>query len=93
VATERIGIKKSGSVLGQSPDLKPKVFVCFGRPDFLPDAVKKAAAHAQNGVNYKLIPVCVLAEMYVRFKEGKLNPYRVQQILEIETGYIDIKRI
>ncbi len=92
-ATDRVGLVKAGAVLQQSPELDPQVFVCFGRPDFMDDAIRKSAAHVRNGKNYKLIPVSVLAEMYVKFREGKIRPVRVAEILEKETGYITIDRL
>ncbi len=91
--TDKVGINKSIAILTQSPELKPKVHICFGRPDFLPDAIKKAVEHANNGHNIKLIPLHVLAEMYVLFQEGKMMADRVVQILENTTGYIDLKAI
>jgi predicted GNAT family acetyltransferase len=87
--TDKIGIVKATAVLSQSPNLKPRVFICIGRPDFLPDAIKKASDHVANKMNFKLIPICVLAEMYVRFRENRISAERVQNILESETGYID----
>lgn len=92
-SSERVGINKAGAVLQQSPELRPTVFIVFGRPDFLEDAIRKAAAHAEGGKNYKLIPIRVLAEMYVRFWEEKLSSDRVRQLLEDECGYIDLERI
>jgi replicative superfamily II helicase len=91
--TDKVGINKSISILTQSPELKPKVHICFGRPDFLPDAIKKADEHARNGHNIKLIPLFVLAEMYVLFQEGKLSATSVAEILEMKTGYISLKSI
>lgn len=91
--TDRVALNKAGAVLQQSPELKPEMFICFGRPDFLEDAVRKAASHAENGTNYKLIPISVLAEMFVRFHEGRMTAARVTQILETETGYIGFNRI
>jgi ATP-dependent DNA helicase len=90
---DKVGIAKATSVLGQSPELSPRVFICIGRPDFLDDAIKKAHDHATNGQNFKLIPIRTLAEMYVRFREGALPSARVQSILETDTGYIDVARI
>lgn len=88
----RVGMRKAGAVLQQSPELKPVLFVCFGRPDFDDTAMKKAEAHAKN-TNYKAIPIKVLAEMYLRYHEGKLAPERVREIIEDEVGYISMDRI
>ncbi len=88
-----VGITKAGAVLQQSPELKPAAFICIGRPDFKADAVSKAASHVANGLNYKLIPVSVLAEMYVRFHEQTISARRVVEIIEKETGYITTDRL
>lgn len=91
--TDRVGIVKAGSILQQSPELNPQAFICFGRPDFMEDATKKAANHASNGRNYKLIPLFVLAELYVRFHESRITSERIAEILESETGYITLDRL
>jgi replicative superfamily II helicase len=91
--SDRVNLTKSGAVLQQSPELKPAAFICIGRPDFLEDAINKAKEHAANGTNFKLIPVSVLAEMYVRFHEQEITSDRIAEILERETGYISIERL
>jgi replicative superfamily II helicase len=91
--TDKVGLVKAGSVLQQSPDLKPEVFICFGRPDFDRDAVEKACLHVEAGRNYKLIPISVLVEMFVRFHEGQLGAERVLEIIEREAGYITVARL
>ena len=91
--TDRVALTKAGAVLQQSPELSPEMFICFGRPGFMDDAVRKAASHVDNGTNYKLIPLSVLAEMFVRFHEGGVRAERVAEILERETGYVTLNRI
>jgi hypothetical protein len=91
--TDKVSMTKSGSILQQAPELAPEVFACIGRPDFDDDAIKNAIAHAKNGRNFKLIPVSVLAEMYVRFFEGTITGQRVIEIFESETGHITIDRL
>ncbi len=91
--TDKVSLTKAGSVLQQSPELSPQVFICFGRPDFDPAASKKATAHAAGGRNYKLIRICTLAEMFVRFHEKRLTSDRVREILEVETGDITMDRL
>lgn len=90
---EGVSTNSAGVVLQQSPELRPTVFIAFGRPDFLEEAIRNARAHVEGGKNYKLIPIRVLAEMYVRFWEGRLSADRVRQLLEEERGYIDLERI
>lgn len=91
--TDKIGMGKAGAVLQQCPELHPVVFICFGRPGFDDTAIKKANAHAKTGANYKMISIPVLAEMYVRYREGKMEPTRVTEILETLTGHITIDRL
>lgn len=88
-----VGVVKSGSVLQQSPELKPSVFICIGRPDFDEDAKKKVDLHAQNGSNFKLIPISTLAEMFVRHAEGTMSAEQIESVLKSENGYIDIDRL
>lgn len=92
-ATDLVGLTKAGWVLQQSPELNPDVFICFGRPDFDRPAIDKAKQHVNMGRNYKLIPISVLAEMYVRFHEKRITAARIADILETETGHITIDRL
>ncbi|MFT3784792.1 MAG: hypothetical protein QM770_01330 [Tepidisphaeraceae bacterium] len=91
--TDKVGINKALAVMTQSPELKPKVFISIGRPDFLPDAIKKATEHAKNGFNIKLLPLHVLAEMYVLYHEGMLSSDQVVDILDSERGYINLQSL
>lgn len=88
-----VGVVMAGAVLQQSPELKPEVFICFGRPGFDENAINAAESHASNGRNFKIIPIAVLAEMYVRFNESTISEERVGEILEIESGYITTERL
>jgi hypothetical protein len=88
-----VGVVRAGAVLQQSLELKPEVFICFGRPDFDDNAINAAESHGNNNRNYKIIPIPVLVEMYVRFCESKLAADRISEILEGETGYITIQRL
>ncbi len=90
---EKVGMLKAGSVLQQSPELNPQVFIFFGRPDFDATAIRKASAHVAAGKNYKIIPIAVLAEMVVRYHEERLTSDRVREILEDETGYVSLDRL
>jgi helicase len=90
---DRIGILKACSVLQQSPELKPDLFICFGRPGFDDKAIAKARAHVAAGSNLKLIPIATLAELYVRFHEGTFTASEMQKFLESRTGHIPVDRI
>ncbi|MDB6122164.1 MAG: hypothetical protein JWQ71_1157 [Pedosphaera sp.] len=90
---DKVGLVKATSVLQQSPELQPEVFICFGRPDFDDKSLNQAAAHVRTGKNFKLIPISALAEGFVRFYEGTLSPNRVREILETEKGYVSIDRL
>jgi hypothetical protein len=88
-----VGVVKAGAVLQQSPELRPEVFICFGRPDFDDHAIEAAELHVTNGKNYKMIPISVLAEMFVRFHEAKLQSESITQLLEREKAYISIDNL
>jgi hypothetical protein len=88
--THSVSLTKACAVLGQSPELSPRAFICIGRPDFDKDAISKARQHAANGTNYKALPVSVIAEMYVRFTEGRMSPEQVANVLENATGYVTV---
>ncbi|MGB7767707.1 MAG: DEAD/DEAH box helicase [Verrucomicrobiia bacterium] len=40
--------------------------------------------------NFKLIPIYVLAELYVRFREGKLTPDQIGHFLLNAKGYLNL---
>jgi hypothetical protein len=88
-----IGIKKTMEIVGQSASYKPTGYIVVGRPDFHSDAIKGALDHVGTGKNFKLIPVMVLGEMYVLFREGKLKAETVADILLRETGHLTLQRI
>lgn len=89
--TDKVGINKALSILSQSPELKPKIFLSIGRPEFLPDAIRKAKEHASNDQNFKLIPIYVLAEIYVKYHDGTLLPEKIDELLETQTGYFNLQ--
>jgi hypothetical protein len=39
--------------------------------------------------NFKLIPIYLLAELYVRFREGKLSPDQIRPFLLNARGYLN----
>jgi replicative superfamily II helicase len=89
-AAERknISMKKAGEIIASAARYSPIAHVVVGRPDFHELAIKNADAIAASGINYKLIPISLLAEMYVRVHEGRLSEADVLAILQEEQGYL-----
>lgn len=90
--TKFVDSKKAGDVIAQSARFHPQGFICIGRPDFQKLAIEHAS-HLAKDFNFKLIPVYVLAELYVRFVEGKLTLDNCTNFLLNTKGYIQIKDI
>ena len=67
-----IDAKKAGNVIPQSARFHPDGYICIGRPELQVLAVEQAS-HLGIDTNFKLIPVCMLAEVFVCNREGKLN--------------------
>ena len=88
-----VGVVKSGAVLQQSPELRPQVFICIGRPGFDDNAIRKADSHAANGTNFKLLPVSTLAEMFVRFAEGRMSAEQIEAFLQTEVGHLGLDKL
>lgn len=80
--------KKAGDVIPQSARFHPNGYICFGRPDFQ-QLAQEQAGHQAVEHNFKLIPIYVLAELYVRFREGKLSPDRIRAFLLNARGYLN----
>jgi len=91
--SDRVGLVKACSVLQQSPELHPEIFICFGRPDFDDKAIRKAVAHVESGKNLKLIPISTLAEIFVRFHEGGITAPQIDDVLELNTGHVPISQL
>jgi hypothetical protein len=87
-----IDSKKAGNVLPQSARFNPDVFICIGRPDFQPLAIEQGF-HLGKKHNFKLIPIYILSELYVRFREGTLSKEDVTSILFNERGYVSMYRL
>lgn len=85
---QKIAMKKAGEIIPGAARYRPCALVVIGRPDFHELAIKNAEDVVATGINYKLIPVSVLAEMYVRVFEGRLNEDLVVGILKDELGYL-----
>ncbi|HTX22334.1 MAG TPA: hypothetical protein VMD27_10840 [Candidatus Aquilonibacter sp.] len=80
--------KKAGDVIPQSARFHPDGFICFGRPDFQ-QLAQEQAEHQAIEHNFKLIPIFVLAELYVRFRERKLTPDKIRHFLLNARGYLN----
>lgn len=86
---KKISMKKSQEILGSAGAYPPlKGAIVIGKPDFHELAISRAAGIATSVCSYKLIPVYVLAEMWVRLKEGKLTQQNINAILASEVGYV-----
>jgi replicative superfamily II helicase len=81
--------KKAGDVIPQSARFHPTGFICFGRPDFQRLA-QEQAGHQAVEHNFKLIPIYILAELYVRFREQKLTPEQIRFFLLKARGYLNL---
>ena len=90
---KNVSMKKATSVIGQSAKYKPSGYIVFGRPDFEVLAIKNAEDQLRASVNYKLIPIPVLAEMFVLFHEGKLSSNDVEKIFIEWVGYITLVKL
>lgn len=88
---KRINMTKATSVIGQSSKYKPIGYIVFGRPDFDELTIRDSVHQVSSGLNYKLIPIQTLGEMFVLYQEGKLTTADVERILIYETGYLGIK--
>jgi hypothetical protein len=87
-----IDSKKAGDVIPQSARFAPDGYICFGRPDFQALA-KEQAKYQGKQHNFKLVPIFALAELYVRYREGKLTPAQIATFLLNQRGYLDVQRI
>lgn len=91
-AAQFIDSKKAGDVIPQSARFHPDGFMCLGRPDFQ-ELAKEQAVHQGKDLNFKLVPVYILIELYVQFHEKKIDATGVAQFLYTARGYITIERI
>jgi len=64
--------------------------MCIGRPDF--QALARDLARDQGAQhNFKLIPMYVLTEMYVRWREGRLSKEAIRNLLLTFRGYCPVE--
>jgi replicative superfamily II helicase len=90
--TKYIDAKKAGNVIPQSARLHPDGYICIGRPEFQILA-KEQASHLGIETNFKLIPVCMLAEVFVRHREGKLNNEACAKLFMDSRGHMTLSEI
>jgi len=87
-STKPIGQAKCGEILASGARYRPKAYIVVGRPCFHDDAVTNADEVVAAGTNYKLVPINVLAEIYVQACEGKMDAEGILQTLLVETGLL-----
>ncbi len=90
--TQFIDAKKSGDVIPQSARFHPDGFMCLGRPNFQ-ELAKEQALHLARDMNFKLVPIHILAELYVQTREGKLNADDAARFLFLARGYVTLDQI
>lgn len=90
--TSFIDSKKAGDVISQSARFHPDGFICLGRPDFQ-DLAREQANHHALDKNFKLLPMYVLAELFVRVKEGKIDTNLAAEFLLNARGYLTVSEI
>jgi len=84
----KVSMKKAGEIIPGAARYNPVARVVIGRPDFHELAIKNAGEIVADGINFKLIPIPLLAEMYIRTLEGRLGEDDVLRILKEEQGYL-----
>jgi helicase len=77
---KNVTMTKATSIIGQSSKYTPVGYIVLGRPDFEALAIKDSINQIQAGRNYKLIPLPVLAEMFVLYHEKQLGSNEVAKI-------------
>ena len=86
---KKISSKKAEEVLGASGNYSGVVgSIVIGRPDFHELAIRRADGISTNILPYKLLPIPVLAEMWVRLREGRLTCNKIDDILLSHEGYL-----
>ena len=90
--TKFIDSKKSGDVVSQSARFHPDIYMCMGRPDFQ-QLAKEQAYHIAMDLNFKLMPIFVFVELFVRVKEGKATAEDVTGFIRDSLGYLTVSTI
>ena len=83
-----VSMKKASEIIAGSAKHNPVARVVIGRPDFHVLAKRNAEEVVADGINYKLLPLPLLAEMYTRVIEGSTSHEQVLSLLRDATGYI-----
>jgi helicase len=91
--TQNVSMKKAGEIIAGAARFRPVARIVVGRPDFHELAIKNAQEIANDGTNFKILPMFVLAEMFVRVREGRLKDDAVMNILRNQLGYISIETL
>jgi len=91
-STHFVDAKKAGDVIPQSARFHPDGFMCLGRPDFQ-ELAKEQALHQARDMNFKLMPIYILVELFVRTSERKLDANEVAQFLFSTRGYITFEKM
>ena len=87
-AGKPIGVRKAEEILASGTRHRPRAYMAVGRPRFHEDAVTSAKEVASAGISYKLLPISVLAEMYVQGCEGNLAASQAHKVLLEATGLV-----
>ena len=88
-SNKKISTRKAEEVLGAAGNYSGVVgCIVIGRPDFHELAIQRADGISTNILSYKLVPISVLAEMWVRLREGRLSSNNIDDILPPHKGYL-----
>lgn len=90
--TKFVDSKKAGDVIPQSAKFHPDGYICIARPDFQDLAIENASYLAKD-YNYKLLPIYVLAELYVQFHENKIISEEATSFIYNSRGYLQANQI
>lgn len=91
-ATKYIDSKKSDDIIAQSSRFQPDGYICIGRPDFQDFAKEQAFYHSKR-LNFKLLPIYIIAELFVQFIEKRIDERTVSSFLYEKKGYLEPKDI
>lgn len=87
-----VEFRKSAEVITQSAQFNPTGYICIGKPDFQDLAIERAG-DLEKLHDFKLIPLYILVELFVRVKEERITTLEATRFLRNNTGYLDIPRL
>ena len=91
---KKISSKKAEEVLGAAGNYSGVVgSIVIGRPDFHELAIQRADGISTNILLYKLLPISVLAEMWVRLREGRLSNNNIDDMLLSHKGHLTMAHL